>query len=548
VRSGRRYADGRSTEAAIVRQGYGDVEAAFQAAHAIIELELTVGRHTGVPLETRGALSRYDAARDVLELHGAAKIPHASRNLLARVIGRAPSTIHFYESHVGGGFGVRGEIYPEDVLVCVAAMRLGRPVKWIEDRREHLVCASHSRQQVHVVRAAIDAQGRILAIDDEFWHDQGAYLRTHAIRVTMMVCGFLPGPYRVPAYRSIGHVRLTNKTPAATYRAPGRFETTFVRERLMDAIAARVGKSPVEIRRINTISKDEMPYARAMHPYGEEIHNDSGDYLGLLEQVLAAADRDNLVTHCAQRRAKGELVGCGLAMFVEKSGLGPSDGVKVSVDTTGNVEVITGGASVGQGFETVIAQVCAQALGVNYTSVRVIHGHRIAFGIGAHASRATVMTASATHNAALKVREKALDYAAEMMQAPVASLTVVNGRVLLADREAGPSMSLAEIAAGLAPASPTRGERRPGLAAEGWFDVERQVYPYGSHAPLVRVDAHTGAVTVERYVISLTIGLLTRGCPSLPQVLFNSRNTVTCALSTVVFDNRLFPAVSPGMT
>ena len=502
------HAAGHSTEAAVVRQGYGDVEAAFQAAHAIIELQLTVGRHTGVPLETRGAIGRYDAAGDVLELHGAAKVPHASRNLLARVMGRAPSTIHFHESHVGGGFGVRGELYPEDVLVCVAAMRLGRPVKWIEDRREHLMCASHSRQQVHAVRTAIDSEGRILAIDDEFWHDQGAYLRTHAIRVTMMVCGFLPGPYRVPAYRSVGHVRLTNKTPAATYRAPGRFETTFVRERLLDAVAARLGKGPVEIRRINAISKDEMPYARAMHPYGEEIHNDSGDYLRLLDQVLAAADWDNLVAQCARRRAKGELVGCGLAMFVEKSGLGPSDGVNVSVDTAGTVEVITGGASIGQGFATVMAQVCAQALDVDYTSVRVIHGQtdRIAFGIGAHASRATVMTASATHNAAMKVREKALDYAAEMMQTPAASLTIGDGRVLRADREAGPSMSLADIAAGLAPASPTRGERRPSLSAEGWFHVDRQVYPYGTHAAVVRVDPQTGAVTVERYIIGYDIG------------------------------------------
>ena len=226
------FSPGRDTEAAVVHQGYGDIDAAFGDAHELVELTLSVGRHSGVPLETRGAIGRYDAARDMLELHGAAKIPHATRNLLARMLDRAPSAIHLYESHVGGGFGVRGELYPEDVLVCVAAMRLGRPVKWIEDRREHLIGANHSREQTHKVRAAVDRDGRILAIDDEFWHDQGAYLRTHAIRVTMMVCGFIPGPYRMSAYRSVGHVRLTNKTPAATYRAPGRFETTFIRERI----------------------------------------------------------------------------------------------------------------------------------------------------------------------------------------------------------------------------------------------------------------------------------------------------------------------------
>jgi carbon-monoxide dehydrogenase large subunit len=177
------FAPGRSTEPTIVRQGYGDVDAVFARAETVVELDLSVGRHSGVPLETRGAIGRYDASRDVLELHGAAKVPHRNRDLLAHMLKRSPSSIHVHESDVGGGFGIRGEIYPEDVLVCVAAMRLARPVKWIEDRREHLVCANHSRQQRHKIRAALDGEGRILALDDEFWHDQGAYVRTHAIRV-----------------------------------------------------------------------------------------------------------------------------------------------------------------------------------------------------------------------------------------------------------------------------------------------------------------------------------------------------------------------------
>src|SRR5216683_3807405 len=176
------FSSGRTTEATIVRQGYGDVEAVFRDAHTVVELTLTVGRHSGVPVETRGAIGRYEASRDMLELHGAAKVVHRNRDLIARMLKRNPSAISVHESHVGGGFGIRGEIYPEDILVCVAAMRLGRPVKWIEDRREHLICANHSRQQLHRIKAAVDAQGTILAIDDEFWHDQGAYVRTHALR------------------------------------------------------------------------------------------------------------------------------------------------------------------------------------------------------------------------------------------------------------------------------------------------------------------------------------------------------------------------------
>jgi aerobic carbon-monoxide dehydrogenase large subunit len=501
------FSPGRNTEPTIVRQGYGDVDAVFARAESVVELDLSVGRHSGVPLETRGAIGRYDASRDILELHGAAKVPHRNRDLLAHMLRRSPSSIHVHEAHVGGGFGIRGELYPEDVLVCVAAMRLGRVVKWIEDRREHLLCANHSRQQRHTIRAALDAEGRILALDDEFWHDQGAYVRTHAIRVPMMICGVLPGPYRVPAYRSLGHFRLTNKTPAATYRAPGRYETTFIRERLIDAIAVKLGIDPIEVRRRNAVTAAEMPYARPLEALGEEIHFDTGDYMGLLETVLAAASWNELQAELVRRRAAGELVGAGISMFVEKSGLGPADGVKIAIDTSGAVEVITGGASIGQGFETVMAQVAAETLGVDIGRVRVTHGQtdRIEFGIGAHASRATVMTASATHVAALKLREKALDMAAQLMQAAPSDLDIVGG-VVRRRHGAGASIPLAAVATALLPTSKTLAGREPGLSAEGWFVVERQVYPYGSHIAVVKVDAETGGVTVERYVIGYDVG------------------------------------------
>ena len=238
------FAPGRATEAAVVRKGYGDVEAAFRDAHDVVELEVAVGRHSGVPMETRGAVAIHDRARDMLEMHGASKVVHWNRDNIARMLGRAPATVHLYEGHVGGGFGIRGELYPEDVLVCLAALRLGRPVKWIEDRREHFIAANHSRQQHYRVRAAIDAEGRILAIDGEFFHDQGAYVRSHGATVPDLAAGMLPGPYRVPAYRIAGHVRLTNKTPGGTYRGPGRYETTFVRERLIDAVATRLHLDP----------------------------------------------------------------------------------------------------------------------------------------------------------------------------------------------------------------------------------------------------------------------------------------------------------------
>ena len=502
------FEDGRSTEPATVEKSYGDVAAAFRDAHAVLELDLAIGRHSGVPLETRGAIARHDAGRDLLELHGAAKVLHWNRDNIARMLGRHPSSVHLFEGHVGGGFGIRGELYPEDVLVCLAALRLGRPVKWIEDRREHLIAANHSRQQRHKVRAAVDADGRLLAIDDEFFHDQGGYVRTHAATVPDLAAAMLPGPYRVPAYRALGHVRLTNKTPGGTYRAPGRFESTFVRERLMDAIAARVGIDRVEVRRRNLVAKEAMPYTRPLATLGTQIVLDSGDYAGLLDKALDAIKWSQLSGELARRRAGGEHVGAGLAIFVEKSGLGPFDGVRVSVDTSGFVEVVTGAASLGQGVETVVAQICADALGVDYRRVRVVHGRtdRIAFGMGAFASRVTVMTGEATRLAAVDVRKKAIEVAAELLQQPVDALEIVDGKVARKGAPAGPSMALGEIAKALEPTSKLRGARAPGLIADGWFYSDHMNYPYGVHIAVAKVDRETGGVTIERYLMAYDVG------------------------------------------
>src|SRR5215470_1404544 len=486
------FAPGLCTEPTVCRQGYGDIVSAFRDAATIVELDLAVGRHSGVPLETRGAIGRYDAARDVLELHGAAKVPHRNRELLANMLGRSTAGIHLYEGHVGGGFGIRGEIYPEDILVLVATMRFGRAVKWLEDRREHMIAANHSRQQRHLVRAAVDAQGRLLGIDDEFFHDQGAYIRTHGTRVADMSCGILPGPYRLPNYRVKGNFRLTNKTPAATYRSPGRYETNFVRERLMDAIARKLGISRIEVRRRNLIGPHEMPYERPLVALGDEVVLDSGDYEGLLDKALARCEWDALEREVADRRKAGDYVGLGLAMYVEKSGLGPTDGARINVHASGDVEVITGGASLGQGFETVIAQVCADKLGVDYRRVRVIHGQtdRIEYGIGAHATRATVMTANAAAVAAANVRAKALDMAAQLLQADPASLTIAKGRVVRRDG-AGASVSLGDVAHHLRPTSSTRGNRDPGLAADGWFTTAHMTYPYGVQLAVAAIDPGT---------------------------------------------------------
>jgi aerobic carbon-monoxide dehydrogenase large subunit len=500
------FSTGHSTDVATVTKAYGDIAKAFASAHTIVALDLATGRHSGVPLETRGAIAR--EVRGVLELYGAAKVPHWNRDSLARWLSRDPATVQLYEGHVGGGFGIRGELYPEDVLVCVATSRLGRPIKWIEDRREHLIAANHSRQQRFKVRAAVDAAGRLLAIDGEFFHDQGAYVRTHAATVPDLAAAMLPGPYWVGAYRMAGRIRLTNKTPCGTYRAPGRYESTFVRERLMDAIAAQLQIDPVDLRRRNLIAKSDMPFARGIDTLGTELTYDSGDYAGLLDKALAAFGWDKVRQDLRRRRQQGEAVGAGVAIFVEKSGLGPYDGVRATVDTSGTVEVVTGAASVGQGVETVVAQICADTLGVDYRNVRVVHGqtNRIAFGMGAFASRVTVMTGEATRLAAVKLRDKAIAAASLLLQSPPDALDVIDGKVVSKNAAQGPSVSLGDVAKALAPNSKLLGDALPGLSAEGWFESSHMTYPYGVHLAVVRVDRQTGGITVERYLVAYDVG------------------------------------------
>lgn len=502
------FSPGRSSEAIVLSQGYGDIDAAFASAAFIVEREFAIGRHSGVPMETRGALANYDRARDILELHGAAKVPHRNRDTVAAMLGRTRAGVVLREGHVGGGFGVRGELYPEDLLVCVAAMRLRRPVKWIEDRRENLMACNHSRQQFHRVRAAVDASGLVLGLDDEFFLDQGAYVRTHGARVIDMTIANMPAVYRFPAYRATGHLRITNKTPAATYRAPGYYESSFVRERLLDAIAEHMGLDRLEIRRINLLRADEMPYPRPLKAHGKPTVIDSGDYAKLLDNLLRKNAWEKLSDDLRQRRVQGELVGAGFALFLDKGGMGPIDGVHVAVDNTGAVEVITGGASLGQGFETAMAQVLADTLGAEFSRIRVTHGHtdRIAHGIGAHASRATVMTGNAVHVAALNVRTKALDMASELLQSSPDKLDIRNGTVFIRDAPGSASISLAAVAHALSPDSKTLGMRDPGLSADGWYRTGELACPYGALIAIVRIDAKTGTVVIEKLLLAFDIG------------------------------------------
>ncbi len=489
---------GLLSEPAVIRRSYGDLDAAFAAADQVVTLEVKIGRHTGVPLETRGALGVYDVAKDVLTLYGAAKVPHYNRDAISRMLGLGPGRLQLSEGHVGGGFGIRGELYPEDVLVCAAVLRLRRPVKWIEDRREHLLAANHSRDQVYRLRAAVDRKGFILGLKAEFFTDQGAYVRTHGTTVTDLSAAMLPGPYIIPAYGVEGRIRLTNKTPAGTYRAPGRYESTFARERLVDKIAGELGLSPIDVRRVNLIAEEAMPFDRGIKTLGTGVVYDSGKYRDLLERVLDHLDYDRLQAQLTERRSRGENVGLGLACFVEKSGLGPQDLVRMTVDRSGANEIVTGVASVGQGVETVLAQICAETIGIPIERISVVHGQtdRIEIGFGAFASRVTVMAGSAVKIASEGLRDRAMDVAARLLQATPDALRLSNGVIEAID--GGASLPLGDVAEHLRDSG--------GLTSEGRFVADHMTYPYGIHVAQVRIDPLTCGITIERYLVGYDVG------------------------------------------
>lgn len=487
---------------------YGDSDAAFASGNGrVVEVDVSIGRHTSVPLECRGLVAHFDEADQQLILDGAAKVPFWNRDAIAEMIGLSPSQIVVRETHVGGGFGARGELYPEDVLVALAAMRLRTPIKWIEDRQEHLMATNHSRGQHHQLRALVEDDGYIRALDARFTLDQGAYIRTHGATVGSLTSSMLPGPYVIPNFRVEAQVCLTHKTPAGTYRSPGRYEGTFARERLVDTIAAELGLGREQVRRRNFVSVEQMPYERPIQAMGTSMVHDSGDYTLLLDKMSQRFDFPGLRAEAAARRAAGETVGFGFGYFVEKSGIGPAEGARVSVDTSGRVTVTCGASSVGQGVDTVLAQVAADTLEIPHDGVRVVRGRtdQFQFGRGAFATRLSVMVGSAVANATEALRDKALRAAAHEFKVSIEELDLKDGAVRLVTAPEK-SLSLAELARLLDPVRAMEIKEDPGLSSEGWFRTDHMTYPYGLHAAMVRIDQGTGYLDVERYLVGYDVG------------------------------------------
>ena len=468
--------------------GRGDATTAFAQAEYVRKESFSAHRHTALPMETRGLLATWDGER--LVVSGASKVPFFNRRTLAKMLNLPDSAIDLLEVDVGGGFGVRGEFYPEDFLIPFAARTLGRAVKWIEDRREHLLATNHSREMDCELEIACRRDGTILALRGWIHADMGAYIRTNGGVVPAKAAQFLPGPYRIPHVDVDVEVFMTSKTPVGTYRAPGRFEANFFRERLLDMVAADLGIDSVEFRRRNLITEADLPYKiGVLVPYEAESEYDTGDYHATFDRCLAEI---GWVENQALQGAliDGRYHGFGFAPFVESGGAGPRENARLVVELDGSISIYVGSSALGQGLETVFAQIAGDALDLPMDRLRVLHGSTtyVHEGFGTYHSRAVVMGGSAVLNGCHNLLDVLRTAMRERVGRPNEAI-VLSGGVVRAGE--GRELELSAFA---------------GLSAEGTFANTHRTYSYGAHACHVAVDPKTGHVEVLDYVAVEDVG------------------------------------------
>jgi carbon-monoxide dehydrogenase large subunit len=465
----------------------GDAAAAFKDAPYTRRESFSTQRHTALPMEPRGLLAEWDAASGRLTVSGAAKVLFANRRILAKQLGLTEDAIDMVEYDVGGSFGARGEFYPEDFLVPFAARYASRPVKWTEDRREHLMTMNHAREAACEVEIACARDGTILGLRGHAFVDMGAYMRTNGAVGARNIAQFMSGAYRVPNIDLDVSLLLTNKTPVGTYRGPGRFETDFFRERLFDMAARDLGIDQVEFRRRNLVRDADMPYKVAtIAPFESKDELDSGDYQVTLDRCLAEigwAEKAKLKGRCVDGRYHGLAVCC----FIEGGAAGPKESARLVLESDGTLTVYMGSSGVGQGLETAFAQIAADAMDMPMDRInRVFHGSTayVSDGYGSYHSRSIVMGGSAVLDAATKLRQAMSAEAARRLNCGAAEVVLADGRAAAPD---GKSVSWAELAP------------EP-LSVEGAFSNHKHTWAYGAHAAHVSVDPKTGAVTLLDYV------------------------------------------------
>jgi aerobic carbon-monoxide dehydrogenase large subunit len=487
----------------------GDPDAVFPTAPVVIAERIAVQRYAGMPLEPRAVLAVPDTRDGGIAVWDSTQLPHLVQKALMEALGLPAHRVRVVTPDVGGGFGTKCSIYPEDLLIPVAAMRLGRPVKWIETRREHLQSATHSREQLHDVRLAATREGIILALDDRFLLDQGVYNPWGIVQPYNTV-GHMLGPFRIPHARFEAKSVVTNKTPHAPYRGAGRPEAVFVMDRMVDRLAREVGLDPAEVRRRNFIRADEMPYdVGLLYRDGNPLVYDGGDFHATLEAALEAAGYEKIRREQPALRERGVYRGVGISSYVEGTGIGPYEGAVVRLDASGRVLVATGACSQGQGHETVYAQIVADALGLTPADVTIVGGDTgaIPFGVGTFASRSMVMAGNAIADASRLVRDKLVSAAAALLEASPQDLEVEGGRVFVRGSANRALAFPAIMQAGL-PTFSGPGRGGPVFEASSYASVPTVTFSHAVHVAVVDVDPETGAVKLIRYVVAHDCGLV----------------------------------------
>lgn len=487
----------------------GDVETAFRDADRVVSERLDMQRYTGIPLETRGVVAARDSISGELTVWASTQWPHIMRGILAGMLGVDERSIHVITPDIGGGFGTKVEFYPEDFLIPFAAHRLSRPVKWIEDRSEHFLTLVHSREQAHEVELALTEEGKITGLRARLITDSGAYQRTLGLINASLAATSLAGVYDIPNIHTEALCVSTNKSPASPYRGAGAPEACFARERLLDIVARETGIDRAELRRINLVKPEQMPYDTGLASLEAAVVLDSGDFPRALDKALEMVDYASWPDRQQRARDDGRLIGLGICVYHQLAGSGPFEGASVRVDPSGQVTVNSGSAPQGQGTATMYSQIVADELGVSHDSVKVVFGdtERIPFGIGTFASRNAVMGGSALKLASGKVRNKAVALAAHMLEANVDDIEFEDGSAHVKG-EPGERVTLPAIAAAAAPGGSRPESMDAGLEAVHYFETMAAPYSYGVHIAEADVDPETGLVTVARYVVVNDAGVI----------------------------------------
>ncbi len=479
--------------------GHGDIKKAIADAPYTRRETFYCHRQTALPMETRGLVARWNETEARMEVWGSTKVLWFNRKSTAAALGLEPDQVELYATDVGGGFGVRGELYPEDFFVPFVAKTIGRPVKWIEDRREHLMATNHSREITCDLEIACSRDGKILGLRAAVYGDMGAYTRTNGGIVPVRAAQFLLGPYRIPTVEFEVAIFVSNKTPVGTYRGPGRFEANFFRERLMDMAANDLGIDAAEFRRINLIREDELPYATPkLVPYEKPFIYDTGNYHDGLERALNAIGYERL-RELNGKEINGRRHGVGLTCFVECSGGGPRENSRVVLESDGMISVHTGCSVVGQGLQTALTQIAADTLGVPVHCIRVHNAStdNLDEGFGTFASRGAVKGGNAVVDGAKNFAEECARFAGEILGRAANDVVWKNGSIITHDGSV-----LFDLPALAAHAS----ERQRAIEATGTYYSTDLTFSYGTHAAHVAVDPRTGAIEVLDYFANEDIG------------------------------------------